>query len=252
VILEIENIHCYYGLSHVVHGASLQVDSGEIVSLLGRNGAGKTTIIGAVMGLVESRSGQIRVADNPVTGLPPHQVCRHGVGWVPQGRRIFPHLTVEENIRLATLKPARTRGFDAFERIYTLFPILHTRGGVLAGGLSGGEQQMLAVARALVGNPRILLLDEPTEGLSAFMVDSLMKAIREIASHGVAVLLAEQNVRMALATAGRHYVLDKGEIRVAMTTSEIENREDLLIAHLGVAARRGGGDTSPVRYAGRP
>jgi branched-chain amino acid transport system ATP-binding protein len=248
VILEVEEIHCFHGLSHILHGVSLQIDAGEIVSLLGRNGAGKTTTIEAIMGLVRSRSGVIRVGSTPVTGRPPHQVCRTGVGWVPQGRRIFGRLTVEENIRLATLKPTAGNRSDGFDRVYSLFPILRERRRVLAGALSGGEQQMLAVARALIGAPRVLLLDEPTEGLSPQMVQNLMRVIREISSQGVAVLLAEQNVRVAISTASRHYILDKGEVRATMTTSEIENREDILVAYLGIAART---NASQILDAGR-
>ena len=235
MILEVEGIHCFYGLSHVLHGVSLDLAAGEIVSLLGRNGAGKTTTIQAIMGLVKARSGIIRIEKSVITGLPPHEICRRGIGWVPQGRRLF--LTVEENIRLANLKRARAMRRNGFDDIYSLFPILRERRTVLAVALSGGEQQMLAVARALIGMPRILLLDEPTEGLSPAMVQDLMRVIREISTQGVAVLLAEQNVRMALATATRHYILDKGQVRAALTTSEAEKRHDVLTAYLGVAAR---------------
>ena len=237
MILEVEGIHCFYGLSHVLHGVSLDLAAGEIVSLLGRNGAGKTTTIQAIMGLVKARSGIIRIEKSVITGLPPHEICRRGIGWVPQGRQLFSHLTVEENIRLATLKRARAMRRNGFDDIYALFPILRERRTVLAVALSGGEQQMLAVARALIGMPRILLLDEPTEGLSPAMVQDLMRVIREISTQGVAVLLAEQNIRMALATATRHYILDKGEVRAALTTSEAEKRHDVLTAYLGVAAR---------------
>jgi branched-chain amino acid transport system ATP-binding protein len=237
MILEVKLIHSFRGASHILHGVSLDVDAGEIVSLLGRNGAGKSTTIESVVGLVPARSGLIRVGETLINGRPPYEVCRSGVGWVPQGRRVFGDITVEDNIRLASLKlPARERS-GGFARVYTLFPVLRERSLVRAGVLSGGEQQMLAIARALVGAPRVLLLDEPTEGLSPLMVQNLIRVIREIAAQGVAVLLAEQNVRVALATASRHYILDKGEVRVAMTTAEIERRNDLLVTYLGVAAR---------------
>ena len=239
MILELESVDCFYGISHVLHGVSLKVDAGEIVSILGRNGAGKTTTIQAIMGLVESRSGAIRLADAPIAGHPPHEICRRGVGWVPQGRRIFPGLTVEENIHLATLKVDRAKRRIGLERANELFPILRQRGSVLASGLSGGEQQMLAIARALVGNPCILLLDEPTEGLSPLMVRELVHVVRDIAAHGVAVLLAEQNIRMALSTASRHYILDKGEVCFAATTAEINSREDIIVKYLGVTPRTG-------------
>ncbi len=236
MILEVEEIHCYYGLSHVVHGVSLELEAGEIVSLLGRNGAGKTTTIQAIVGLVPPRSGAIRLAATPITGRPAHEICRRGVGWVPQGRRIFPNLTVAENFRLATLKVGKKSEFDWVRHSYDLFPILRERRGALAATLSGGEQQMLSIARALVGGPRVLLLDEPTEGLSPRVVRDLMRVVKDVAAQGVAVLLAEQNVHMALATAGRHYILDKGVVMAAATTAELEKRQDILAAHLGVSS----------------
>jgi branched-chain amino acid transport system ATP-binding protein len=235
MILELESINGFYGLSHILRDVSLNVAAGEIVSILGRNGAGKTTTIQAVMGLVEVQSGAIRVAGTSIVGFPPHEICRLGIGWVPQGRRIFADLTVEENIRLAALKVDRQQRRVGLDRVYAQFPILRERSRVRAIGLSGGEQQMLAIARALVGNPHILLLDEPTEGLSPIMVRRIVKMISEIAENGVAVLLAEQNVRMALSAAARHYILDKGEVRVEATTKDIMNREDLLARYLGVS-----------------
>ena len=150
MILEVENIHCYYDLSHVVHGLNLQLDVGEIVSLLGRNGAGKTTTIQAIVGVVRPRSGDIRLAERSLTGRPPHEIYRRGVGWVPQGRRLFPNLTVAENIRLATLKAPKESRLNGLERAYDLFPILRERRETRAGSLSGGEQQMLAIDRKSV------------------------------------------------------------------------------------------------------
>ena len=238
MILEVDEIHCYYGLSHVVHGVSLQLEAGEIVSLLGRNGAGKTTTIQAIVGLVPPRSGEIRLAATPITGQPAYEICRRGVGWVPQGRRIFPNLTVAENIRLATLKIGKKRTMDWLRHCYDLFPILEDRRNALAATLSGGEQQMLAIARALVGGPQVLLLDEPTEGLSPRVVRDLMQVVKDVAGQGVAVLLAEQNVYMALATASRHYILDKGVVMAAATTEELEQRPDILAAHLGVSSSK--------------
>jgi len=239
MILEVDNIHCYYGLSHVLHGVSLKVDAVEIVSLLGRNGAGKTTTILSIMGLVRPRSGAIHLAGSPIDGRAPYEICRSGVGWTPQGRRLFPHLTVRENIHLATIKDAKHDYQDAVERVYTLFPHLLDRRETHAGNLSGGEQQMLAIARALVGGPRVLLLDEPTEGLAPLVVADIMEVVRKISSQGAAVLLAEQNIRVALSVADRHYILDKGEVRVEGTTTELENREDVLSEYLGVRAKIG-------------
>jgi branched-chain amino acid transport system ATP-binding protein len=242
MMLEVENVYCSRGASQILHGVSLKVDEGEVVSLLGRNGAGKTTTIESIVGLVPPSSGLVRVSATRLNGRRPYEISRSGVGWVPQGRRVFQELTVEDNIRLACLKlPSRMR-LEAFQRVYSLFPILRERAATRAGVLSGGEQQMLAIARALVGTPRVLLLDEPTEGLSPSMCQTLMRTIKMIAAQGVAILLAEQNVRVALATGCRHYVLDKGEVRVAMTTAEIQSRNDLLVAFLGVAARASGSD----------
>ena len=237
MILEVEDIHCFYGLSHVLHGVSLQVDSGEIVSLLGRNGAGKTTTIMSIVGLVRPRSGQIRFDAAPISGSPAFKIARSGVGWVPQGRRLFPNLTVHENIHLATLKVAKGGSQSGFERAYRLFPRLLERQNILAGNLSGGEQQMLAIARALVGEPRVLLFDEPTEGLSPMVIADILEVVREISAQGTAVLLAEQNVRVALSVADRHYILDHGEVRAAATTAELEKRDDILSDYLGVKAK---------------
>lgn len=237
MILEIDNIHCLYGLSHVLHGVSLTVDAGEVVSLLGRNGAGKTTTITSVVGLMRPRSGDIRVAGQSILNRSPYQICRLGVGWVPQGRRLFPHLTVEENIHLATLKLGRRNNSDQFDRAYDLFPRLSERRGTHAGNLSGGEQQMLAVARALIGSPRLLLFDEPTEGLSPMIIADIMRVLKEIAAAGAAVLLAEQNVRVALEVADRHYILDHGEVRWSSTTAELSQRDDVVAEYLGVKAR---------------
>jgi branched-chain amino acid transport system ATP-binding protein len=239
MILEVRDIHCYYDLSHAVHGLSLSLDAGEIVSLLGRNGAGKSTTIHTITGIVRPRSGEVRLAATPITHRPPHEICRQGVGWVPQGRRVFPRLTVEDNLRLAMLKVGRRSLKAELDRSYGLFPILRERRDTFAGTLSGGEQQMLAIARALVGAPRVLLLDEPTEGLSPLVVRELMRVVRDVAAQGMAVLLAEQNVRMALSVATRHYILDKGQVQAAATTREIESRPDLLTTYLGVAARTG-------------
>ena len=235
MILEVDSINCFYGLSHVIRGLSLRLDAGEIVSLLGRNGAGKTTTIQAIVGLVRPRSGDIFLMTSPITGRPPYEIYRRGVAWVPQGRRLFPNLTVTENIRLATLKTAQESRLNALTRAFDLFPILGERRETRAGSLSGGEQQMLAIARALVGAPRVLLLDEPTEGLSPAVVRDLMLVIRDIAAQGVAVLLAEQNVRVALSNASRHYILDRGEVCSVTTTAELEEREEIVARHLGVA-----------------
>jgi branched-chain amino acid transport system ATP-binding protein len=237
LILEIDDIHCFYGLSHVLHGVSLSIAAGEVVSLLGRNGAGKTTTISSVVGLMRPQSGDIRVAGRSILESATHEICRMGVAWVPQGRRLFPNLTVKENIHLATLKLGARGGADAFDRAYALFPRLGERVDTYAANLSGGEQQMLAVARALVGSPRLVLFDEPTEGLSPMVIMDIMRVVKEIASSGAAVLLAEQNVRVAMRVADRHYILDHGEVRFSSSTAELERRGDIVAEYLGVKAR---------------
>lgn len=237
LLLEIENIQCFYGLSHVIHGVSLNVDAGEVVSLLGRNGAGKTTTISSVVGLMRPRTGEVRVAGRSIADAPVFEIRRMGVGWVPQGRRLFSNLTVRENIHLAAIKLGAKGGSEAFERAYSLFPRLEERRETYAGNLSGGEQQMLAVARALIGSPRLVLFDEPTEGLSPMVIADIMRVVKEIAAGGTAVLLAEQNVRVALSVADRHYILDHGEVRFAATTAELKQRDDVVSEYLGVKAK---------------
>ncbi len=237
MFLEIDDIHCLYGLSHVLHGVSLAVDEGEVVSLLGRNGAGKTTTISSVVGLMRPRTGDIRVAGRSIVNSAAYEICRIGVGWVPQGRRLFPNLTVKENIHLAMLKLGKRNGRDAFDNACSLFPRLAERRDTFAGNLSGGEQQMLAIARALVGEPRVVLFDEPTEGLSPMVIADIMHVVKQIALSGAAVLLAEQNVRVALDIASRHYILDHGEVRFSSTTAELRRRDDIIAEYLGVKAK---------------
>lgn len=237
MFLEIDDIQCLYGLSHVLHGVSLMVDEGEVVSLLGRNGAGKTTTISSVVGLVRPRTGDIRIAGRSIVKSASYEICRMGVGWVPQGRRLFPNLTVKENIQLAALKLGDRGGRESFGGACELFPRLAERRDTFAGNLSGGEQQMLAIARALVGAPRLVLFDEPTEGLSPIVIADIMRVVKQIASSGAAVLLAEQNIRVALEVASRHYVLDHGEVRFSSTTAELEQRDDIIAEYLGVKAK---------------
>jgi branched-chain amino acid transport system ATP-binding protein len=234
-MLVVEGMHTYYGQSHVLHGVSLQVGAGEVVSLLGRNGAGKTTTISSIMGLQPPRLGRVLYHGDNIAHRPPHAIFRLGIKLVPQGRRIIPMLTVEENLKLALLNTTiRCHRRQELERVYGRFPVLRAKRQQKGGHLSGGERQMLAIARALLGTTRLILLDEPTEGLAPVVVQEVMQLVRDIQEDGVAVLLAEQNVKMAFEIADRHYVLDRGVVRFAGNTSHLQANLDLLASYLGV------------------
>lgn len=226
-MLEVEGIHTYYGLSHILFGVSLRVEAGEVVSLLGRNGAGKTTTLRSIIGLTPPRQGTIIFKGEDITGKAPYLLARMGIGYVPDDRRIFADLTVGENLEIAVKKPARNWGWEwDKERVYELFPVLKEKEFHKGGHLSGGEQKMLAIARALMGNPELLLLDEPTEGLAPLLVQALEEQIRKLKEFGLTVLLAEQNVRSALRLSDRCYVIDNGRIRFHGTVEELkENAE---------------------------
>ena len=231
-MLEIENINAYYGDSHILHGVSLSVRPGEIVCLLGRNGAGKTTTILTVMGYLQPRPGRIRYRDRDIAGLPPYEVARLGFGFVPQERGIFPSLTVREN--LTVFARVGGKGFWTLQRIFDLFPVLRARERNLGFQLSGGEQQMLSIARALMLNPAMLLLDEPSEGLAPMIVQQIIEVLARLKQQGLAILLVEQSLRTALAVGDRHYVLNKGEICFSGSAAELENNEFVLRNYLSV------------------
>lgn len=207
-LLEVEAMHAYYGKSHILYGVSLSVGEGEIVTLLGRNGAGKTTTLRAITGLTPPRQGHVRLAGTEITGMPTHRIAKLGVGHVYEGRRVFRNLTVEDNLRV----PGETPGRWNLASIYELFPRLGERRTSKAGRLSGGEQEMLAIARALLLNPRLLLLDEPSQGLAPVIVEGVMKTVVQMRSEGTAILLVEQNAFLALEIADRAYVISDGEI----------------------------------------
>jgi branched-chain amino acid transport system ATP-binding protein len=231
-MLELENINAYYGDSHILHGVSLSVGEGEIVCLLGRNGAGKTTTILTVMGYLQPRPGRIRYRDRDIAGLPPYEVARLGFGFVPQERGIFPSLTVREN--LTVFARAGRKGFWTLQRIFDLFPVLHARERNLGFQLSGGEQQMLSIARALMLNPAMLLLDEPSEGLAPMIVQQIIEVLARLKQEGLAILLVEQSLRTAFAVGDRHHVLNKGEICFSGSAAELENNEFVLRNYLSV------------------
>ncbi|MDR7483521.1 MAG: ATP-binding cassette domain-containing protein [Armatimonadota bacterium] len=217
-LLQVEEMHTYYGLSHVLFDVSLEVRQGEAAFLLGRNGAGKSTTLKSVVGLVPPRRGRVRYRGRDLVGRPPHAVSRLGVGYVPDDRRIFPDLTVSENLEVAT----RAAGYWTLHRVFELFPVLREKRHHRGSHLSGGEQKMLAIARALVGNPDLLLLDEPMEGLAPMLVRVLEERIQALKSSGLTVLLAEQNVGAALRLADRGYVIDDGRIRFEGTVQDLQ------------------------------
>ena len=233
-MLEVEGIHTFYGLSHILFGVSLRVEPGEIVCLLGRNGAGKTTTMKSIMGLTPPKQGNIRFKGEEITGQEPYLLARKGIGYVPDDRRIFADLTVGENLEIAARSSepfdyAQDKtGFAQWdkERVYELFPALKEIESRKGGCLSGGEQKMLAIARALMGNPELLLLDEPTEGLAPMLVLSLEEQIKKLRETGLTVLLAEQNVRSALRLGDRGYIIDNGQIRYQGSIEELRENEE--------------------------
>ena len=231
-MLDLENVNAYYGDSHILHGVSLAVKEGEVVCLLGRNGAGKTTTILTIMGYLKPRQGRIRYGGRDIAALPPYAVARLGVGFVPQERGIFPSLTVRENLIVF----ARAGGTGAWTlgRIFDLFPVLHARERNLGFQLSGGEQQMLSIARALMLNPTLLLLDEPSEGLAPMIVQEIIEVLKGLKREGLAILLVEQNLRTAFALADRHHAMNKGEICFTGSSAELENNEHVLKNYLSV------------------
>jgi branched-chain amino acid transport system ATP-binding protein len=226
-MLEVEGIHTFYGLSHILFGVSLRVEPGEIVCLLGRNGAGKTTTMKSIMGLTPPKQGSIRFKGEEITGKEPYLLARKGIGYVPDDRRIFADLTVGENLEIAA-RSSET-GFAQWdkERVYELFPALKGIESRKGGCLSGGEQKMLAIARALMGNPELLLLDEPTEGLAPMLVQALEEQIERLRETGLTVLLAEQNVRSALRLGDRGYIIDNGQIRYQGSIEELKENEEV-------------------------
>lgn len=234
-MLQVENIHTYYGPSYILHGLSLNVKDKEVVSLLGRNGAGKTTTIRSIMGLTSPREGRIVFQEIEIAGKPSYEIFQLGIKLVPQGRHILPTLTVEENLKLALLKSEIEESKKkALERVYEKFPLLKERKKQMGGHLSGGERQILAIARVLIGKTGLILLDEPTEGLAPLMVKEIKGTIEEIKEEGVAVLLAEQNVKMALEVADRHYIIDKGTVKFEGTTQQLRDSLGVLDTYLGV------------------
>jgi branched-chain amino acid transport system ATP-binding protein len=225
-MLEVEGIHTFYGLSHILFGVSLRVELQEVVCLLGRNGAGKTTTMKSVIGITPPKQGIIRYKGEEITGKAPYLLARKGISYIPDDRRIFADLTVGENLEIA-IREAKAGGGWNKERVHELFPALKNIGSRKGGCLSGGEQKMLAIARALMGNPEFILLDEPFEGLAPILVYALEGQIRKLREAGLTVLIAEQNVRSTLRISDRGYIIDNGQIRYHGSIEDLRDNEDI-------------------------
>ena len=238
-LLRVEHLHAGYGTAEVLTGVSLEVKAGTVVALIGANGAGKTTTMRAISGLLKPRHGRVLIADKPVEGLPASRIARLGLAHAPEGRRVFGPLSVEDNLLLGAYGELprffgfRGKAAGELERIYSLFPRLKERRGQLAGTLSGGEQQMLAIGRALMSRPKIVLLDEPSMGLAPVIVQEVFAIIRRLKEEGITLLLVEQFAKSALAVADYAYVMERGRIAVAGTPAELHRDERVLAAYLG-------------------
>jgi len=224
MLLSVEDIHTYYGEAHILQGVSIRVGEGEVVTLIGRNGAGKTTTLLSIMGIAQARRGAVRLAGEEITRLQTHEIVQRGIGWVPEERRVLPNLTVLENLRLGMLGAGRDdAGAARLDEVFEFFPRLRERIAQEGRSLSGGEQQMLAIARGLVARPRLMLVDEPTEGLAPLLVQDLTGILREINRRGTTILLVEQTLEVALALSHRLYVMDQGRIQFEGTPDELQN-----------------------------
>jgi branched-chain amino acid transport system ATP-binding protein len=234
-LLSLDDVHASYGESHILRGVSLAVDPGEVVSLVGRNGAGKTTTLRSIVGVLTPTHGTVTFDGGDVTQLPDHERVQRGIQYVPEDRRAFPDLTVDENLRMGDLR-SDGDGIYTIDEVYDVFPRLRERRSQSASHLSGGEQQMLVIARSLVGETDLLLLDEPTEGLAPQIVRDVLDVIDRIRNEGVTILLVEQNVHAAMETADRHYVIDRGKIVFEGDTAALEANQEVQESHLGVGA----------------
>lgn len=234
MFLEIKKTHTYFGKSHVLHDVSMEVEKGEIVALLGRNGVGKSTTLKSIVGLTPSRKGSIRFKGQEITGWKPHRICRLGVGYVPEERRIFPKLTVRQNLLIGIKPRQKVSNPWTIDRVYGFFPSLERRDRQKAGNLSGGEQQMLTIGRTLMGNPEIILVDEPTEGLAPLLKDMVVKILRDIHAEGVSILLVEHAMDVALGLASRAYVMSKGAIVFQGTSEELSANKEVRKRYLEV------------------
>jgi branched-chain amino acid transport system ATP-binding protein len=236
MMLTLEDVHTYYGKSHVLHGVSIEIAPGEVVGLLGRNGVGKSTTLKTIMGLVRPAAGRVRFEGRDIAGLAPHRLAHAGIAYVPEDRRIFRLLTVLENLRTGLDRPGVTaqRRQALLDKVYANFPVLRERGHQVGGTLSGGEQQMLAIARAMMLEPKIILLDEPTEGLMPRMVSQIREIIEVLHRDCVAILLVEQNVPLTLAVSNRIYIMEKGVVRHQSSAAALRADQTVIHQYLGV------------------
>jgi branched-chain amino acid transport system ATP-binding protein len=234
MILKLSSIHTFYGQSHILHGISLDINEGEIVALLGRNGVGKSTTLKSIMGLVPPKEGSVQFKGKELSGMWPYQICRRGIGYIPEDRRIFPTLTVRQNL-LVGIKPKQKPNTGwTVERIYDKFPQLEMRDSQKGAHLSGGEQQMLTIGRALMGNPELLLIDEPTEGLAPLLVEMVVNILEETRKQGIPILLVSQAVELTRELADRVYVMSKGEIVFKGTTTDFYADEEITKKYIEV------------------
>jgi len=232
MLLEVKEINTFYGISHILFNVSLEIDKGEVVCILGRNGVGKTTLLRSIMGLTSARSGKILFGGVDIRGKQPFEVARLGVGFVPEDRVIFPALTVSENLEMGTKRGGM--GPWTFERVFEMFPILDTRRAQMGGTLSGGEQQMLTIGRTLMGNPELLLLDEPSEGLAPLVVEALAEQIRKLMEEDITILLSEMGLGFAVELSNQAFVIDKGENKWSGTPDRLLENEDLKSKYLAL------------------
>lgn len=233
-MLEVNDIHTFYGESHILHGVSIQISEGQVVALLGRNGMGKTTTIKSIIGFNPPRHGSIVYKGQDITRLPPNRIANLGIGLIPQGRRIFPSLSVTENLTVAARNATRANAYN-LERVYSMFPNLKERENIKGTLLSGGEQQMLAIGRALMTNPDLLLMDEPSEGLAPLLVKEIREIIRTLKENGISIILVEQNINLACSTSDFAYVINKGVIACQLTPDELMCNEEVKTKYLGVS-----------------
>jgi branched-chain amino acid transport system ATP-binding protein len=233
-LLEVASLEAFYGRSQALFGVELSIDDGQFVTLLGRNGMGKSTTVKSIAGLLKSRRGTIRMAGRPIDGVPSYRIARAGIGLVPEGRHIFPTLTVRENLVATARSVERAGGMWTLPRVYRLFPRLEERARNLGSALSGGEQQMLAIGRALMTNPRLLILDEATEGLAPLIREEIWTCLAELKKTGLAILCIDKNLASQLAIADYHYVMSKGSVVWHGTSAQLSAQTDMLHAHLSI------------------
>lgn len=232
MLLEVREINTFYGISHILFDVSLEIDKGEVVCILGRNGVGKTTTLRSIIGLTTPRSGSIVFLGVEIRGKQPFEIARLGIGFVPEDRIIFPDLTVRENLEMGIKR--KDRGGWPLERVYEMFPLLKEREKQMGGTLSGGEQQMLTIARTLMGNPQLLLLDEPSEGLAPMIVKEVENQVRHLKTEGMPILLSEQNSSFIMKLSDRAYILEKGQIRWKGEVSELKDKPEIMKTYLGI------------------